>query len=162
MIALVNQNTVTYQQLSSAIAHAENRFARLRQKYPRMKAYLVISLQGAQAGELSHPDLILRQFPELISGGSKTAELHRHLKIPIPEREEYTARAERLKLFQSYAEVCTYRAAAQFELRFHHLDYDLISELQKEELINQTLTPQTKASIRIVLGSIKEFVQELD
>lgn len=162
MIALVNRNTVTYQQLCFAIAHAENRFARLRQKYPRMKAYLVISLQGAQAGELSHPDLILRQFPTLISGGSKTAELHLHLKIPIPEREEYTARAERLKLFQSYAEVCTYRAEAQFELRFHHLDYDLIRELQKEELINQTLTPQTKASIRIVLGSIKEFVQELD
>ena len=154
----VNHNNLTYTQFIAAIAHAENRFAQIRQKYPRIKAYLVISLRGEQAEDLSHLDTILRHFPTLISGGPKTTELRRQLKIPIPKPEEYTVRAERLKIFQSYAEECTYLPEAQFELRFHYLDYDIIRELQKDELINQQLTPQTKASIRIVLGTVGEFV----
>lgn len=43
------------------------------------------------------------------------------------------------------------------ELRFKRLEYDLIYSLQSDPLVSQKYTPQTKASIRIVLGTLKEF-----
>lgn len=43
---------------------------------------------------------------------------------------------------------------------FEELDYDLIAELQKDPLIDRQLTPQMRASIRIVLGTIKSFMEE--
>lgn len=48
----------------------------------------------------------------------------------------------------------------QVELRFHTLNYELIWKLQSDELVDRVLTPQTRASIRIVLGTISHFVQE--
>ena len=42
----------------------------------------------------------------------------------------------------------------RFEIRFLHLDYDLIRELQTDELLDRQLTPQTKTSTRIVLGTV--------
>ena len=61
-------------------------------------------------------------------------------------------------IFQQYAEESTYLGEAQFELRFHHLDYDLIGQLQQDDSVNQQLKLQTKASIRIVLGTLGELV----
>jgi hypothetical protein len=43
------------------------------------------------------------------------------------------------------------------ELRFDHLDYALIARLQADELVDRELTPQTRASIRIVLGTLAAF-----
>jgi hypothetical protein len=45
----------------------------------------------------------------------------------------------------------------QVEIRFHHLDYKLIWKLQSDDLVDRKRTPQTKASIRIVLGTIADF-----
>lgn len=43
------------------------------------------------------------------------------------------------------------------EIRFRNTELDLIYELQRDECVSQTYTPQTKASIRIVLGTIGEL-----
>lgn len=43
------------------------------------------------------------------------------------------------------------------EIRFDRLLYDLMFELQKDPLVSQKWTPQTRASIRIVLGTISEL-----
>jgi len=48
---------------------------------------------------------------------------------------------------------------SQVELRFHELDYDLIWKLQTDNLVDHQLTPQTRASIRIVLGTLEQFFQ---
>jgi len=43
----------------------------------------------------------------------------------------------------------------QFLARIN-LEYDLIWKLQTDELVDRELTPQTKASIRIVLGTVSQ------
>lgn len=40
------------------------------------------------------------------------------------------------------------------EIRFKELNYDIIFEMQKDPLVSQKHTPQTKASIRIVLVTL--------
>ncbi len=47
----------------------------------------------------------------------------------------------------------------QIALRFGELDYELIERLQKDELIDRALTPQTGASIRIVLGTLVDLLE---
>jgi hypothetical protein len=42
----------------------------------------------------------------------------------------------------------------QVEIRFDSLNYELIHVLQTDELVDRQLTPQTRASIRIVLGTL--------
>lgn len=37
------------------------------------------------------------------------------------------------------------------------LDYALIAHLQADDLVDRELTPQTRASIRIVLGALAAF-----
>lgn len=49
--------------------------------------------------------------------------------------------------------------SVQAELRFLDLDYELICELQSDDLVNRELTPQTKASIRIVLNTISNLLK---
>ncbi len=47
--------------------------------------------------------------------------------------------------------------SCQVELRFNDLRFDLVSKLQLDELVDRDLTPQTKASICIVLGTLAKF-----
>lgn len=101
---------------------------------------------------------MLREFPLLNNEGETTANFRRHLKTRKLQNGEANESAEWQKLFQQYAEESTYLGEAQFELRFHHLDYDLIGPLQQDDSVNQQLTPQTKASIRIVQGLLRDFV----
>jgi hypothetical protein len=44
------------------------------------------------------------------------------------------------------------------EIRFAQPNLDLIFEMQKDPLVSQKHTPQTQASIRIVLGTLGEFL----
>ena len=123
-----------------------------------MKGYLVLALRGEQASDLSNLESILRGFPSLISG-DKSTDFRRHLKATKQQNGKAYELEEWHKLFQQYAENSTYLGEAQFELRFHHLDYDLIRQLQQDDSVNQLLTPQTKASIRIVLWTVDELVE---
>lgn len=43
------------------------------------------------------------------------------------------------------------------EIRFKELSYDLIFKLQEDPLVSREHTPQTRASIRIVLGTVGEL-----
>ncbi|MEI7706009.1 MAG: hypothetical protein WCK73_15605 [Deltaproteobacteria bacterium] len=43
------------------------------------------------------------------------------------------------------------------ELRFETLEYALIAELRQDSLVDRGRTPQTTASIRIVLGTAREL-----
>ena len=50
-----------------------------------------------------------------------------------------------------------YDEACQVEIRFHDLVFDLVWKLQVDELVDQVATPQTKAAIQIVLGTLAKF-----
>jgi len=45
----------------------------------------------------------------------------------------------------------------EIQLRFGQLDYDLISKLQTDPLVDPICTPKTKASIKISLGTIQKL-----
>ena len=58
---------------------------------------------------------------------------------------------------QQLAATLQYDPECQIEIRFSDLKYDLVWELQADDLVDRNLTPQTKASIRIVLGTLAKF-----
>ena len=46
------------------------------------------------------------------------------------------------------------------EIRFSRQNYEQIFEMQKDPLVSQKDTPQGRASIRIVLGTLDELYQD--
>ncbi len=48
-------------------------------------------------------------------------------------------------------------SATQVELRFRELKLNLVWQLQRDDLVDVALTPQIKASICIVLGTLGKF-----
>jgi hypothetical protein len=60
-----------------------------------------------------------------------------------------------------HLEMLEMRDDVLIEVRFDRLLYDLIFALQKDSLVSQEHTPQTKASIQIVLGTVREIHQRI-
>ncbi|MEI7729725.1 MAG: hypothetical protein WCO56_09130 [Verrucomicrobiota bacterium] len=145
-------------QLQKAVAVAKLRFNLIRKKYPDLKAYLVLALPGGQTGIDSSPIQILSEFPAMVvDDNAKTSVLN--LLPRLKQSEPATGPdTERLKkeLEQLVAQL-KYDGKCQVELRFHDLNYDLIWKLQTDDLTDRNLTPQTKASIRIILGTLAQF-----
>lgn len=147
------------EQLQRSVAAAKHRFALIRKKYPELKAFLVLSSPHGQTDIDSSPLKILNEFPAMIvNDHAKTTALQLRSRLESEimigsEAERITAQLNQLAGHFHYDGQC------QIETRFHELNYDLIWRLQKDDLIDRRLTPQTKASIRIVLGSL-EYLQE--
>jgi hypothetical protein len=79
------------------------------------------------------------------------------LKTPEP-KDASAAEKERLKdQFANLADELGYDGNCQVEVRFDAFEYELLWQLQSDELVDRALTPQTRASIRIVLGTISQF-----
>lgn len=139
-------------------------FVKLKEKYSGLKGYLVFSLPVGQCKLTTNLAEILNYFPQMITNcKQKEKGLQLLQKINDIERENKknignTKSTEKLRLqldeIVSNMEVNEYTFV---EIRFKEADFDLIFELQKDELISQEHTPQTKASIRIVLGTLIEL-----
>ena len=153
----ISNNGINFQQFKDSLAAAKRHFSLIRKKYPDLKAYLVLSLPVGQTQTTSSPKETLRGFPATMVDGEAKTDMLRFLKIPeskdTPESEK-----ERLKeQFQELAGKLEFDGKCQIEIRFIDLDYDLVWKLQLDDLVDRELTPQTKASIRIVLGTISRF-----
>ncbi len=145
-------------QLQSAVAAAKRRFALIRKKYPDLKAYLVLSLPVGQTGIDSSPTQILDEFPAMvIDDGAKAALLNlRSLQSEAKTNPEAERRMR--EQMDQLASQLTYDEKCQVEIRFNDLNYDLVWKLQADDdLVDRSLTPQTRASIRIVLGTLAYF-----
>jgi hypothetical protein len=156
-------------QLQVAVDAAKRRFDLICQKHPGLKArlmsgdsvsYLVLSLPGGQTGINSSPRQILREFPAMVfDDEAKASGLKLLSRLQIldwkgikgPETEPVGKQLDELAPLLKYHEHC------QVEIRFNDLTYDLVWKLQGDELVDRELTPQTKASIRIVLGTLDHF-----
>jgi hypothetical protein len=169
---------LSHYQLQVAIGAAKRRFDLIRQKYPDLKAYLVLSLPGGQTSVDSTPEQILKEFPATVMAGNaktRALEIVRRLKrlekAETPddeaarvakEKTELRAQLEQLILLLRYDENC------QIEIRFKirqqteltSINFDTVWKLQADDLIDRNLTPQTKASIRIVIGTLSHFFKE--
>lgn len=159
---------LNYEQLQTAVAAAKQQFDLLRKKYPDLdqkerptyKAYLVLALPTGQVRIDADPKDILSKFPAMVINDSvKTRALALLSRLRIIEwKNETTPETERLlKQWEQLAPQLKYDGNCQIEIRFKNLNYDLIWKLQTDELVDRNLTPQTKASIRIVLGTLAQF-----
>jgi hypothetical protein len=156
-------------QLQIAVAGAKRRFDQIRNKYPDLKARLlngqpasalVLSLPGGQTGIDSSPVDILSKFPAMVVDDStKASALNLLSRVKILEAQAATGpETERLKKqLDQLAPQLKYDEQCRVEIRFNDLKYDLVWKLQADDLIDRNLTPQTKASIRIVLGTLAQF-----
>ena len=156
-------------QLQVAVAAAKRRYDQLRKKYPDLAArfphgkpvaVLVMSSQDGQTGIDSPPTHILSEFPAMVVDDStKTSALDLQSRLKLLESEATTGpETERLRQqLDQLAPQLKYDEKCQVEIRFNRLNYDLIWKLQVDDLVCRNLTPQTKASIRIVLGTLAQF-----
>jgi len=147
-------------QLQVAVAAARRQFGLIRKKYPELKAFLVLSLPGGQTGIDSSPTQILKEFPAMVVDDSnKTTALDFQSSLEMLEwKDKKSPEIERLKKqLDQLAHQLNYDEKCQVEIRFNDLKYDLIWKLQADDLVDLNLTPQSKASIRIVLGTLAQF-----
>jgi hypothetical protein len=147
-------------QLQVAVTAAKRQFGLIRKKYPELKAYLVLSLPGGQTGIDSSPAQILKEFPAMVVDDSnKNTALDFQSSLELLEwKDKKSLEIERLKeQLDQLAHQLNYDEKCQVEIRFNDLKYDLIWKLQADDLVDRNLTPQTKASIRIVLGTLAQF-----
>jgi len=97
--------------------------------------------------ELVSRELLAKQA-ELEKAEADFAEADRRKRAELDELKEVLDRLGMRLRFAGHSQV---------ELRFHELNYDLIWKLQTDNLVDCRLTPQTRASIRIVLGTLEDF-----
>ena len=158
---VVIQTILNFTQFNEALAAANRRFSLIREKYPVLRAYLVLSLRGEQAKVDVALVATIRDLPDLlIDGPPKTKMLDLVKKL----KPEEASKAEQIQLNDEIHEISKrleFAGNVQVELRFHDLNYELIWKLQADDLVDCKLTPQTRASIRVVLGSIYNFAQEV-
>ena len=153
----MNQPRLDLCQFQEALAAANRHFAEIRKEYPTLRAYLVLSLRGSQIKPDSELAGSIREFPSLLVDSpakTKMLELIKKLKPKESTKPEQIQLKAKLK---EMAKDLEFDGSVQVELRFHELDYDLIWKLQSNELVDRELTPRTRASIRIVLGTVSRF-----
>lgn len=81
------------------------------------------------------------------------------LKQLLPKDAQTKEQILLRKKIKQMLQTFEFNGEVQVEIRFHRLNYDLIWQLQADELVDRKLTPQTRASIRIVLGKISDFAE---
>jgi hypothetical protein len=153
----MSQPKLDSSQLQKALAAANLHFSLIRKKHPSLKAYLVLSLRGEQTRIDSPLQKMIEDYPALLVDGKPKSRMRKFLSVPLPEKPTPKQKKEWAKRFDDLAEALEFDGKAQVEIRFSNLDYELIWKLQADELVDRELTPQSKASIRIVMGTISHF-----
>ena len=152
-------------QLQVAVAAAKRQFDRICGKYPELKvrlmtgepaSFLVMSLPGGQIGIDSSPTEILSKFPAMVVDDStKVSALNLLVRMSGVTKDAEMERLE--KQLDQLISKLKYDEKCRVEIRFNDLNYDLVWKLQVDDLVDRSLTLQTKASIRIVLGTLAQF-----
>ncbi len=165
-----------FNDLAKPIAQAKNTLAALRGKYPGLDAYLVFASPLGQASISDVSSELLNCFPDffrdlparkaalaVLSKLKKEQAMLGDLKakarkIDDPHVIESAAKvAELTAKLKPMTDELDIEESVQIELRFGELRLDLVKNIQSDPLVDQTLTPQSVASIRIVLGSLVQM-----
>lgn len=154
-------------QLKSVVDKSNDLFAKLKKKYLGLNGYLVFSSPRGQCELTNNMADILNYFPRMIidcKQKDKGLQLLQKINDIEAENKKSGSKSKSTEqLRQQLDEIvkCLDVNEDTFvEIRFKGIDYNMLAELQKDELVSQEHTPQTKASIRIVLGTIKNLQRQ--
>jgi hypothetical protein len=166
---------MTKEDLISAIEKAKNFFNKISSEYAAMEGmegYLVLSSMFGQCKLTDDPLDILINFPTMISESeykdkvSKLLEtmkdLETQLKYSTPRKtkKEIQEKIKKASLnLNTNLNKMEFKEDTFIEIRFERPIMDIIFKLKKDPLVSQVHTPQSQASIRIVLGTLKELLQ---
>ena len=150
--------------LETAVEKSTSLFKKLKDKYQSLFGYLVFSYPRGQCELTTDLVKILNSFPKMIADckqKDKGLQILQKINDIEAENKKSSANAKSIeKLRQQLDEIANNLEVHEdtfVEIRFKGIDYNMLTELQKDELVSQEHTPQTKASIRIVLGTIKDL-----
>lgn len=133
-------------ELIVAMTRGEAIFQQLKKQYPALKGYLVFSLPSGQCDLTDNMEDILSEFPGMIQDSKAKAEAVSLISKKVSIQQ--LLKKEELDIKED----------TSIEIRFKdQVIFDLIFALQKDPLVSQEHTPQTRASIRIVLGRIGDL-----
>ncbi len=142
-------------------ARAKNRvievLAQIRCKYPTLKPKAVICAASAQCDLDAGPETILKACPALLLDNPAKHELRNLPDLPKDPPPE--ARTAREKQVTELSAKLLYSADCLVELRFGHLDYPRIWELQNDALVDRERTPVSRASIRVVVATLSDLLR---
>lgn len=152
-----------FSNVPNVVALAKTRLKALKADHPRIDARVVFSLPTGQCELDDSIETILLIFPdffaksERLAPAIKSAKRLKRLLSPdtgsaVAKVEEIAALKSEIQEFQSIAEV---NGKVQVELRFGELCYDLIDEIKRHPLVDSKLTDPSRASIRVVLGTVE-------
>jgi len=172
---------MTKEDLIAAIDRAKSAFKTMMDNDPglqELKGYLVLSLPHGQFQITDDPLEtlhILKEFPTMISE-SEFKDKGIDLIEPIQWLEVELKNAARgntktkiqqkienaSNLLNANLQKIEFKEDTFIEIRFQRPILDLIFKMQKDELVSQVHTPQSHASIRIVLGTLIELTQQVE
>lgn len=164
--------------LLTAIDQANITFKKIMVNYPGLLGYLVLSSPYGQCGLTGDPLQILKEFPAMISDSEvkdnviKLFETIRELENKYATRGNMNAEVQTKidkasHLLNADVKRMEFKEDTFIEIRFKtdrllrifKMELELIFKMQKDPLVSQVHTPQTQASIRIVLGTLIELAQ---
>ncbi len=122
------------------------------QRHRQLDGYMVLSMPPSQASINSDFVTMLTELPDLFHENPSKIEA-------VALCSDETSKQDRhiREYLDNIALDLTVEGTCRIETRFNHLDYGLIERLKEDDLVDQELTPRTRASIRIVLGTISSL-----
>jgi hypothetical protein len=155
-------------QLCIAINHANKLLKKINEKYDKLKIDLVFSSQAGQCKLTTDLIEILKQFPDMVEDSdNKKFGLKLIEQISLLEKEKKeTSQSTKDKIkklshdLNAFKDSIVVKKETFIELRFSRQNLEQIFEMQKDPLVSQKHTPQGRASIRIVLGTLDELYQD--
>ncbi len=140
-----------YDYLNPIDKSAKERLKLLKQKFPKLDGYLVYSSRFGQAAVGTQCKELFKQFSKMFVNSKAKTEA-----LDLLEYQSYTELTPTdIKSVDTKIEglVKTLLISEDIVIAivFNELNYDLISKLQQDDLVDRSLTPQSKASIDIIL-----------
>lgn len=168
-------------QVQGAVGVARGRFKELKARYRELSPYLVFSSRLGQVDIDASPAAILCGFSSMAEDNAKKdeslrlisacEELKRRRDAEGMGRSSGSASSrprrsieDEIKTMEGRMATALdglrYHADVRIEIRLGVLVYDRIWELKREPAVDQELTLSTRASIRVVMGTLGRLCEE--
>jgi hypothetical protein len=158
-----------YIEINKPIEAGKKILKELKKKYSNLDAYIVVSSRFGQLYPGATVESALRSYSKLFVECPQKAELlyliedtnkiEMKIKYMSNKEEQEHLKKHKDKILKQINDkgndLLIDIESTNIELRFGELDHDLINEIRCDPLIDVARTSQTKASIRIVLGSLR-------